>query len=293
MNDNTLKNTYPFKSHYFDLDGLRYHYIDEGKGELVVMLHGNPTWSFYYRNLVKALRHKYRIIAPDHIGCGLSDKPNDNVYSYTLAQRVKDLERLLEHIGTESNITLILHDWGGMIGMCYATQHISAIKRIVILNTGAFHLPAGKNFPWTLKICQNAIIGPLLVRGLNVFSLSALRFCAKQVLGDEERKAYLAPYNSWHNRIAVLRFVQDIPREPDHQSYDLVTKTQNMLNRFDNTPMLICWGGKDFIFDQDFLKEWIRRFPNADVHRFPDAGHYVLEDAGNEIMPLVLKFLDS
>ena len=119
------------------------------------MVHGNPSWSFYYRNLVLALRDRYRCIVPDHIGCGLSDKPGDDRYDYTLSRRVDDLERLLEHLGITENITLVVHDWGGMIGMAYAVRHPERIKRLVILNTGAFHLPKSKPFPLGLRICRD------------------------------------------------------------------------------------------------------------------------------------------
>src|SRR5262252_891927 len=107
---------YPFQSHFLDRNGIQYHYLDEGAGEPIVMLHGNPTWSFYYRRLVLALRDSYRTIVPDHVGSGLSDKPDDSRYAYTLTQRVQDLETLLEHLEVKSDITLVLHDWGGMIG---------------------------------------------------------------------------------------------------------------------------------------------------------------------------------
>src|SRR5262245_42431913 len=107
-----VKALYPFTGHFLNLNGLRYHYLDEGRGSPIVMLHGNPTWSFYYRNLVIALRDNHRTIVPDHIGCGLSDKPADSQYRYTLSERVSNLERLLEHLDIENDITLVLHDWG-------------------------------------------------------------------------------------------------------------------------------------------------------------------------------------
>lgn len=286
-----MADIYPFKSNYLDLDGLKYHYVDEGHGETVVMLHGNPTWSFYYRNLIKATRGKFRVIVPDHIGCGLSDKPDDTLYSYTLDQRVKDLEQLLSYLEIDSDITLVVHDWGGMIGFCYATRHISAIKRIVVFNTAAFHLPAGKRFPWTLSACQDQTIGSFLVRRLNAFCLAAAYFCSKRSLEDAEREAYLRPYNTWDNRIAIHRFVQDIPLGKDHKSYKIVSRVENTLSLLSHIPMMICWGEKDFIFDMDFFAEWVKRFPDAEIHRFPRAGHYVLEDAFEEIVPLVLKFL--
>ena len=128
------RHLYPFDGHYLHLDGLRYHYLDEGSGDPVVMVHGNPTWSFYYRELVKALRGSCRAIAPDHMGCGFSDKPDDEHYDYTLARRVDDLESLLKHLRIEENITLVLHDWGGMIGMAYAVRHPESISRLVLMN---------------------------------------------------------------------------------------------------------------------------------------------------------------
>ena len=150
-------------------DGLRLHYIDEGAGEPVVMLHGNPTWSFYYRHLIDDLRDSYRVIAPDHIGCGLSDKPDDSRYDYTLARRVDDLEALLDHLGLDRDLTLVLHDWGGIIGMTFAARHPERIARLVVCNTAAFHKPAGKSFPRALSLFRDSPAGAWLARGLNLF----------------------------------------------------------------------------------------------------------------------------
>ena len=283
---------YPFKSNYFDLGGIRMHYLDEGSGEPAVMLHGNPTWSFYYRNLVTALGGSNRCIVPDHIGCGFSDKPADARYEYSLRHRAEDVEALLDLLGVRENINLIVHDWGGMIGMVYATRHPERIKRLVILNTAGFRLPPGKKLPWSLWWCRSTPLGPLLVRGLNAFARGAARYSVtRRPMSEATRAGYLAPYDSWSNRLAVLRFVQDIPLHPGDRSYDLVAEVENKLDRLKDIPMLICWGAKDFVFDEHFLVEWTRRFPKAEVHRFGDAGHYVLEDAGEEIMPLVQRFL--
>jgi cis-3-alkyl-4-acyloxetan-2-one decarboxylase len=283
---------YPFTGRHLEIGGFRLHYLDEGAGDPVVMLHGNPTWSFYYRNLVLALRGDYRVVAPDHIGCGLSDKPEMGRYPYTLERRVQDLDELLERIGVREKITLVLHDWGGMIGMAWAHRRPERVKRFVVLNTGAFHLPAGKRFPWPLWFCRNPLTGPFLVRGLNAFCRAAVHWCAtRRPMPKEVRAGYLAPYDSWRNRVAVLRFVQDIPLRPGDSGYDLVSEVQEGLCRFRDVPMLICWGEKDFVFDRHFLDEWRRRFPRAEVHAFADAGHFVLEDAGDEIIPLVRDFL--
>src|SRR6476661_3104523 len=135
---------YPFAPHSFTRPHGRMNYLDEGSGDPIIMLHGNPTWSFYYRNLVLALRGSYRCIVPDHIGCGLSDKPAETLYDYSLKSRIDDLERLVDTLELTEKITLVLHDWGGMIGMAYAVRHPERIARLVFLNTGAFHLPETK-----------------------------------------------------------------------------------------------------------------------------------------------------
>ena len=287
-----IASSLPFASHYFERNGLRQHYLDEGEGTPVVMLHGNPTWCFYYRNLVGALREKHRCIVPDHMGCGYSDKPGDDRYTYTLANRVNDVEALLVHLGIRENITLIVHDWGGMIGMAYATRHPERIARLVVLNTGAFHLPAAKPFPFGLWLVRNTPLGPLLVRGCNLFARGAAWVgCKRRRMPKELRDQYCAPYNSWQNRIATLRFVQDIPLSPSDPADSVVTETEQRLHTLAHVPLLIFWGLKDFVFDRHFLAEWEQRFPRAIVHRFEDCGHYILEDAAEEIIPHIQAFL--
>jgi pimeloyl-ACP methyl ester carboxylesterase len=274
-----------------DLGGLRYHYLDEGGGEPVVMLHGNPSWSFSYRRLVEALAPTCRTIVPDHIGCGLSDKPDDARYDYTLGRRVRDLEALLNHLGIDGGVTLVLHDWGGMIGMTYASRHPERISRLVLLNTAAFHLPPSKPFPWPLWACRTPL-GAWLVRGLNAFCRGAARVgCTHHPMPRDVRDAYLAPYDSWAHRIAVHRFVQDIPLRPGDRAYDTVTQVEQSLDRFADVPMLIAWGLRDFVFDRHFLDDWTRRFPAAEVHRFSEAGHYILEDEADRVVPLIGDFL--
>jgi haloalkane dehalogenase len=289
-----VNDLYPFAGRYFERNGLRLHYLDEGPGELVVMLHGNPTWSFYYRNLVLGLRDRYRCIVPDHIGCGRSDKPAPDRYDYSISSRVDDLEALLDHLRIHSPITLVLHDWGGMIGMTYAARHPERVKRLVVLNTAAFHLPAGKRLPWALRLGRNTALGAWLIRRLNLFCRTVARIgVRRQKLSPAVRAAYLAPYDSWANRIAVLRFVQDIPVAPGDAEYELVGKVERSLAQFRSTPALICWGLKDVVFDRDFLTLWQKYLPQAEVHRFEDAGHYVLEDAGDEIVARVRSFLEA
>jgi haloalkane dehalogenase len=288
-----LRKHYPFEGRSFDRQGLKLHYLDEGQGEPVVMVHGNPSWSFYYRKLVLALRCQYRCIVPDHIGMGLSEKPGDDRYEYTLKSRVDDLEALLDSLQLK-DITLVVHDWGGMIGMAYAVRHPEKIKRLVILNTAAFPLPVSKAMPWQLSLVRDSGVGAFLVRGFNAFARGAAWVgCTQNRMPADVRDAYCAPYDSWDNRIATARFVQDIPLKESDRGFDIVKGTEAKLAQFRSTPTLICWGAKDFVFDDHFLNEWKKHLPNAEVHRFAEAGHYVLEDVSDQVIPLVQQFLSQ
>ena len=280
------KHIYPFASNFLKLDrGLQYHYLDEGSGPPVVMVHGNPTWSLYYRRLVTLLRDRHRCIVPDHIGCGLSDKPDDSRYEYSLAQRADDLARLIDTLGLEK-VHLVMHDWGGMIGMTWASRHPAQVDKIVLLNTAAFHLPASKPFPPALGLARNSRLGAFLVRRFNAFSRAAASVaCTRNPMSKELKDAYTAPYDSWEHRIATLRFVQDIPLSPGDRGYDIVSEVAASIPSFDDREVFIGWGLKDFVFDHHFLREWERLLPSAMVQRYEDAGHYILEDAWDDLRP--------
>jgi pimeloyl-ACP methyl ester carboxylesterase len=288
------RSLYPFEGKILDRGGLRYHYLDEGAGQPVIMLHGNPTWSFYYRGLIAALRADYRVIAPDHIGMGLSDKPDDARYQYRLASRVDDLAALVAALDLPGKLTLVMHDWGGMIGMAYASRHPERIGRLVLLNTAAFPMPASMRLPRSLRLVRDTALGALAVRGAGAFSRVAARVCCtRRPLSRQLRDAYCAPYHDWQSRIAILRFVQDIPLGPDDPSYALVEQVAHSLPLFRRTPALICWGDRDFVFTPEVLARWQREWPQAQIHRFADCGHYLLEDAGEEVQALVRGFLQA
>jgi pimeloyl-ACP methyl ester carboxylesterase len=285
---------YPFQSRFLDLRGHRLHYLDEGCGPPVVMVHGNPNWSYYWRKLIPALTDKFRCLAADHIGCGLSDKPDDAHYDYTLARRISDLEAWLDQLGVKENITLIAHDWGGMIACGFAVRHPERIAKLVMLNTAAFPLPKTKSVPWQLRLARTPFCGALLVRGLNAFSRGAVKSCVtRKPMPQDVADAYCAPYDSWANRIAVHRFVQDIPLKPDDRTWETVLEVERGLDRLQDKPLFLGWGDKDFVFDHHFATEWERRFPRAEWLRFPDGGHYILEDAADELIPAIRNFLVS
>jgi pimeloyl-ACP methyl ester carboxylesterase len=265
------RNLYPFAGHLFDVGGgIRLHYLDEGRGPPVVMVHGN---------------------VPDHVGCGLSDKPPADRYPYSLDRRVADLTALLDHLRLDRDVTLVVHDWGGMIGTAWATRVPERVKRLVVLNTAAFPLPAGKPLPLSLRLGRSPL-GPVLIQGLNLFCrLAADGWATARPLPPAVRRMYLAPYDSWAHRIAVLRFVQTIPLSANDPGYDIVAETERRLPQLVNKPVLVCWGMRDFVFDRHFLAEWERHFPTAEVHRYADAGHYVLEEAGDQVGLRVEEFL--
>ena len=287
-----FRRLYPFTPRVVERTGVRQSYLDEGAGDPVVMVHGNPTWSFYFRNLVLALRDTYRCVVPDHIGCGLSDKPPETRYDYALKSRVDDLEALLEHLGVRENVTLVVQDWGGMIGMAYAARHPGRVKRIVATNTGAFPLPKSKRFPFTLWLGRNTALGRWLILKRNAFCRAAARWCVtRRPLPADVRAMYLAPYDTPDHRVAVLKFVQTIPLRASDPGYDIVRDTALSLEKFRAVPTLLLWGMKDFVFDRHFLAEWQRHFPHAETHTWPDCGHYLLEDAGPEAVARVTDFL--
>ncbi|PKM06160.1 MAG: alpha/beta hydrolase [Gammaproteobacteria bacterium HGW-Gammaproteobacteria-4] len=270
------------------------HYLDEGPrdGEVLVMLHGNPSWSYYWRHAVLGLRDRYRCIVPDHVGMGLSDKPDDAHYRYTLQSRVADLDALLHHLGVRENVTLVVHDWGGMIGFGWALQHAAAVRRLVLLNTAAFLMPMKKRLPWQLKLGRDLAIGALLIRGFNAFAQGAARFGVRRRMAPDERRALVSPYNSWANRIATLRFVQDIPLASGDPAWALVEASGKRLHAFADRPCFIGWGMRDFVFDHHFLDQFVAALPQAEVQRFRDGGHYILEDEAEALVPAIRNFLD-
>lgn len=283
---------YPFPSHRYTLENGAHqmHYLDEGDRDApaILMVHGNPTWSFYYRRLVSHFSGEYRCVAPDHIGCGLSDKPADTDYAYTLESRIADLTELVTHLDLH-DITLVIHDWGGAIGMGLAANMPERIRRIVVFNTAAFR---SARIPFSIDICRIPGFGPLAVKGLNGF----VRVAQWRAIHDRNRlkgpvgEGYVAPYDSWQNRVAVQRFVEDIPMEPEHPTYKTLTHVEESLEQFEDRPMLIVWGERDFCFDPSFRREWERRFPDARVHALQDASHFVLEDAHERIIPWMEEF---
>lgn len=281
---------YPFEPNWFELDGATMHYVDEGPEDapVLLMLHGNPTWSFYYRNLVKAFSGKYRCIVPDHIGCGLSDKPQD--YEYTLRRRIDDVEALIDELGVDQ-FHIAVHDWGGAIGLGLCGRRPKSVGKITLFNTAAFR---DVNIPFSINICRIPGFGELAVKGLNGFVLTAqIRAIYDRArLSGPIREAYLAPYDSWANRVAIHAFVKDIPMNDNHPSWETLGEVEAGLPQFADHEVLIVWGDDDFCFTPHFRRRFEAIFKNAEVHALPDASHFVVEDATDAIIDWMSAFLD-
>jgi haloalkane dehalogenase len=284
---------WPYAEHRLRVGGHDMAYVDEGSGPPVVLVHGNPTWSFYYRSLLAALPPLgLRAVAPDHIGMGRSDKPSAADYPHTLARRVEDFGAFVDGLGLEGPLSLVVHDWGGAIALAWAVDHVDRVDKLLVLNTGAFPLPPAKGMPWQLSAARLGAVGDFAVRRLNAFSLGALVMgTGRRWLGPEARAGLLAPYDSPEHRVAVSEFVRDIPLSPADPAYAVLARTEQRLHLLADKPAAVCWGMQDPVFDATVLDHLLTFLPQAEVHRYADAGHYVLEDAADRVVPVAARLL--
>jgi pimeloyl-ACP methyl ester carboxylesterase len=282
-----LSKLYPFEPKRFDTGRGVMSYVDEGQGdEAVVMVHGNPTWSFYYRSLVLGLRGRIRCIASDHLGCGLSDKPQN--FDYTLGEHISNLRALLDNLNLKK-IHLVVHDWGGPIGLGASLLKPEQLGRVVILNTAVF---ADTMIPLRIKLCRVPLLGEWLVRTMNGFAGPATWMAVTQPLPTDVKRGYLYPYADWTSRIAVHRFVQDIPTGEGSASDRVLAEVERKLVVLRDRPVRILWGGRDFCFNRHYYNRWRVLLPGANADYFEEAGHYVLEDAGQECLYEIQVFLN-
>jgi pimeloyl-ACP methyl ester carboxylesterase len=279
-----LKVLYPFDNLSFESSGGSMNYVDVGEGAPVVMIHGNPTWSFFYRDLILELQDDFRCLALDNLGCGHSDKPQDG--DYTLSGHIDRACEWLNDLNLES-FHLVVHDWGGAIGMGVADKLRDRVKGITILNTAAFAFPS---ISWRIAICRIPFIGALLVRGANGFVLGATKMTTVNPLSDAAKEGFCYPYQNWHDRIAIHKFVRDIPMSSHHPSWKTLKSVEASLEQWKQVPVQIIWGMHDWCFNPEILQRWEEILPQATVHRMDDAGHYLLEDSGEEIFPLIKSF---
>lgn len=280
---------FPYSPRLLRCEAGEYAYVDEGAGEPIVCVHGNPTWSFAFRRVIREFSPTRRVLAVDHIGCGRSSKPQD--YAYRLAQHIDNFAHFITALDL-SRITLVVHDWGGAIGLGAAGRMPERFARLVILNTAAFR---SQRIPWRIAVCRWPWLGTLGVRGFNLFARAALSMAVArpEVMTPAVCAGYLAPYDSWANRIATHRFVQDIPLAASHPSYATLLEVEQNLGRLTHLPTQLIWGERDWCFTPWFRKEFERRFPNARSTPLPHAGHYLFEDAPEDLLRVMRAFLDE
>ncbi len=266
------------------------HYLDEGpRGDAtqtLLFVHGNPTWSFHWRRLIAANSTRYRCVAPDHLGCGLSDlQPRP----LRLADHIKNMVRLIEKLDLR-RITLVAQDWGGAIGLGALLRAMDRFERVVLFNTGAFQ---PWFIPWRIRVCRAPLIGKLAVQVANAFSLAALRMtlARKKQLEPAVTAGYLAPYDSWARRAAVYQFVKDIPLSAAHPTWQTLGEIEAALPRLVHLPQLLVWGMRDWCFTPECLDKFRAAWPTAEVHPLADVGHWVVEDAPADAERLLANFL--
>ncbi len=272
------------------------HYVDEqpdasagernqgGKTGPVLMVHGNPTWSFYFHALIAAIRKSGRAVAVDHIGCGLSDKPRE--FSATLENHICNLADLVTHLDLR-DITLVGHDWGGAIGMGCLTRMPDRFSRIVLMNTAAFPPPF---FPWRIRVLRTPLLGRLAVQGMNVFARSALTMATERGLSGPVRAGLVAPYDNWNNRRATYEFVRDIPTRKSDPAWKILEQIESQLASLGQKKLLI-WGMRDWCFRPSCMDRFLRHWPDAATLELDDAGHYVMLDEPTKTVDAICSFV--
>lgn len=281
-----------FSRHYFELaNGHRLHYVDEGAGPLVLMVHGNPTWSFFWRHLIRALPG-FRCLAPDHLGMGLSSRPLAHEYSFRLSERVADLSALMDAAAPDGPVHVVAHDWGGPIALGWAAANPGRAASVTLMNTGS-RIPGGYKLPWRLEIFKRLTpLGSLLAVRANLFAWGAAAFGTVKPLGEAARQGFLLPYQDASQRLAIGKFVEDIPLSPRHPGYRTLVDIDEGLERLlGEKPLNLVWGLRDFVFNRRVFLDWQERFPQASTLVLPEAGHYLMEDEPERVTAQVRDFI--
>lgn len=274
---------YPFNPLNWEGPFGRQSYVDTGAGPAVVFLHGNPTWSFLWREVILACAGERRCLAVDHLGCGLSAKPR--AAPYNLRMHIENTVSWIR--STEiGEFQLVVHDWGGAIGFGVAMELADQIKGITILNTAAFPF---SSIPARIAVCRLPVLGSILVRGFNAFVKGATVMTTSKPLPDSVKDGYLLPFNNWANRVAVARFVQDIPMRRSHPSYPLLDEIGNSLENWRDQRVDILWGMQDWCFHTGILEDWRRRLPGAHVRELDSVGHFVTEEKPDVVADSILQ----
>jgi haloalkane dehalogenase len=288
--NSTLEAIFPYQSKQHDVARGSIAYVDEGAagGDVILCIHGNPTWSFYYRSVIDQFKDSHRVIAVDHLGCGRSDRPSQAEFDYTLSAHRDNLVSLIDHLDLD-RITLLAHDWGGAIGLSSVIARRDRFQRIMLLNTAAFPPPY---VPWRIAACRFPVLGTAAVRGLNAFAKAAITMAmSRNKMDPQVAQGLLAPYDNWKNRVAIDAFVRDIPMSKNHPTHATLTDLESALPSLADLPSLLVWGMKDWCFRPECLRRFQEVWPGATSVEIEDAGHYVIEDAREQTIDAIANFL--
>ena len=293
--DETFDGTFPFAPHFTDAPGFRMHYVDEGEGEPLVMLHGEPTWGYLYRQFIPALSETHRVIVPDHMGFGKSETPPDRVY--TLKTHVENLAVLIDELDLR-DITFVVQDWGGPMASAYSVRHLERVKRFVVMNTNigggggsSGARPSSRWFQWIGEQYEAGTLDETLGQlGSNVLSVMKLiGFENMSVVNDTWLRAYSAPFPDRASCIGAIQFPLDAylgrPRE-------YVREGRERIGELSTKPAMMVEGMKDQAGNPEFAISVFRQmYPDAPITILPNAGHFCQEDAPEIIVPLIQQFL--
>jgi haloalkane dehalogenase len=273
---------YPFAPKYLEQDGLRMHYVDEGSGTPILLLHGEPTWAFLYRRMIPRLSRVARVVAPDYFGFGRSDKPM-RIEDYSYDFHYSSIERLADDLDLR-DATIVVQDWGGPVGLRLATEHLDRVARLVILNTGvgAGRAPSDE---WLRFRAFVRRVGTDLVPG------QLIRISGVTALADDVVEAYNAPFPTPESKAGVLAFPELVPTEIDHPSAAKMLEVRAALETWDR-PALVLFSDSDPIFTPAAAERLAARIPGAGpAETIVGAGHFLQEEKGEEIAERIVQFL--
>jgi haloalkane dehalogenase len=292
IRDETFDGGFPFAPRYYDANGFAMHFVDEGAGEPIVLVHGDPTWGYLWRRFIPPLARRRRCVVPDHMGMGKSDVPEEP-YPYRLHHHVANLESLLLHLDLRG-MTLVLHDWGGPVGLGVATRHPERVKRLVLMNTWAFAPWPGAPFPRLLELIRSDR-GERFVLEKNGYVEPALLGTTHhpERLTPTVLRGYRAPFPTPGSRRALLCWSRDIPVGETDPSYGEMKRIEEGLGWLAEKPALLVWGMRDPVLPEPVLRRWQRVYPRAAALEIEDASHFLQEDAPERIVDGIERFLDA
>jgi haloalkane dehalogenase len=285
MRNETFNGTFPYEPHFKEINGFEMHYIDEGSGDPIVCLHGMPTWSYLYRKFIAGLSQEYRVVVPDQMGFGRSDVPQNK--PYLLKQHLKNTKQLLNQLNLKK-ITLVFQDWGGPIGFGYAVDYPEKIERIVIMNTSIGVMKEGSK-PWYLPLEKKGEYEKFI---RDIAGLIKMGIFNKDKITPTLIKAYTEPFIHDISFIGAFAWPKDIPIGESHPSTSTMHHIRNNLHILNDKKKILIWGMKDPIFPKWMINWWNKIYPGIETHKIENASHFLQEDAPDQIISIILDFLN-